>query len=166
MIHPVMAHFAVVLPIVSLVFIVLYAIKPSEIMSKISSRVLAFAAIFMVLAWYSGGVEGKEAYPLLTSEASKILIAHKTLGLYLAIALGITAIIKLIACRIKNFKMELLSLVLLIGVVGTTLYQGKMGGSLVYEHGANVTNHSDGLDAIEELKELEDDEEDEDEEED
>ncbi len=160
MIHPIMVHFAVVLPIVSLVFIVLYALKPSEIMSKISTRVLVFSALSMVAAWYSGGLEGKEVYPLLTSDATKILISHKTLGLYLAIALGVTAIIKLIGCKINNFKLEMLALVLLLGVVATTFYQGKMGGSLVYEHGAHVEKYSDGLDAIDELKELDDEDED------
>ena len=62
-------------------------------------------------------------------------------------------------------KAEIFANVLIAIIAGATLFQGKMGGELTYTHGANVEQHSDGMDCLEEAAEDEvEDEEDEDEE--
>ena len=61
---------------------------------------------------------------------------------------------------------KLLYIVIAILVIasGMTLYQGDMGGDLVYQYGAGVANHSDGMDCLDDPSMyLEEDEEDEEE---
>ena len=164
MLHPAVAHFAISLPIISLVLGIAYLIKPSELMSKISTRFMVFATIFLVVAFFTGKEDGGEAYALLTSAGKALLIQHKDLGLYLAIAMGVATLVKFYGCFKSNIKAEIFAIVLIAIIAGATLFQGKMGGELTYTHGANVELHSDGMDCLEEMAEEEaEDEEDEDE---
>lgn len=135
MIHPATAHFAIVLPVVALIFGLIYMYTKSEGMSKISSRVLLFAALAMIGVWYTGSQAGPEIFDYLSKDGKAVLIAHKELGEYLAIALGVIALMKIIGCRLKSFKLEALSILLLLVVTAATLYQGKLGGEITYNHG-------------------------------
>lgn len=135
MLHPATAHFAIVLPIVALVFGLIYLFTKSEGMSKISSRLFLFAALAMIGVWYTGSQAGPEIYDYLSKAGKTTLMDHKELGEYLAIAMGIIALIKIIGCKMKNFAIEMLAVVLLLVATGATLYQGKLGGEITYNHG-------------------------------
>ena len=148
MLHPAAAHFAVVLPILSLVLGLAYLIKPSELMSKISTRFMVFSTIFLVIAFFTGKSDGGEAYVLLTNEGQALLLKHKDFGLYLMIAMGIATIVKFFGCFKNVVKAEVFAILLVAIIAGATLYQGKMGGELTYTHGANVAQHSDGMDCL------------------
>lgn len=168
MLHPAIAHFAISLPIISLILGIAYLIKPSELMSKISSRFLLFAAIFVVIAYFTGRDDAQEVFSDLSAEGKALLGQHAKLGLYLAIGMGITAVIKMYGCIKNMFKVELIAIVLLLLISGATLYQGKMGGQLTFEYGAHVKAAQDLGKQVkmmkEELSMCEDDDEDEDEE--
>jgi uncharacterized membrane protein len=161
MIHPAVAHFAISLPVISLVLGLLYIIKPSEIMSKISTRFLVFAAILVVVAYFTGKEDGGEVFKFLTSDGKTALGAHAKLGLNLAIAMSVLAVIKMFACFKKMFKVELLVVALLAVVTFGILTQGKMGGEITYTYGAHVLDHAKGQACIAEAAEMEDDEDDE-----
>ena len=161
MLHPASAHFAVVLPVLALILGIAYLIKPSELMSKISTRFMVFASIFLIIAFFTGKEDGGEAYILLTKAGQALLLKHKDLGLYLAISMFIAAAIKFYGCYKENLKAEIFA-ILFVGIIAAgTLYQGKIGGELTYEHGANVENHSDGIDCLTEKAEFDEDEEEE-----
>lgn len=149
MLHPAAAHFAIVLPIVASVFGLIYLFTRSEGMSKISSRVLVFAALGVIAAWYTGSEAGPDVYPLLSDEGQHELLEHKAMGLYLAIAMGVIALIKFAGCKLNKFAIEAVAIVLLLGATVMTLSQGKDGGELTYEYGAGVEKHADGLDCLE-----------------
>jgi len=157
MLHPAAAHFSVVLPIVSLVLGLVYLYRPSELMSKISSRFMIFAAIFIVVAFFTGKHDGGEVYILLSGEGKQLLLQHKQLGLYLAIGMGIAAVVKFFGCYRQMFKAEIFAIVLVAVVSAGVLYQGKMGGELTYKYGAHVKDYSDGMDCL--ADEEEDDDE-------
>lgn len=165
MLHPASTHFAVVLPIISLVLGMLYLFRPSELMSKISTRFMLFAAIFIVVAFFTGKADGSEVYPLISGDAKKLLIEHKQFGLYLAIAMGIATLIKLFGCIKKVYKAEIFAIILVAIVAGGVPYQGKMGGELTYKYGANVEKYSDGMDCLADPEDFLDEDEDEDEDE-
>jgi uncharacterized membrane protein len=148
MLHPAVAHFAVSLPIISLLLGIAYLVKPSELMSKISTRFMVFAAIFLIAAFFTGKHDGGEAYMLLPELGQELLKEHKEFGLYLTIAMGIAALVKLFGCFTKRIKAEIFSIILLAMVAGGVLYQGKMGGELTFTYGANVEQHSDGMDCL------------------
>lgn len=154
MLHPPVVHFAIVLPIIALIIGIRYLSKPSSEMSKVSSGYFLFAALFMIAAFFTGKHDGAEAYPLLNSDGVEDLMEHKALGMYLAIGMAITALLKIFGTIRENKKLEIVSVILLAMITATTLYQGKLGGELTFEHGANVLNHSDGMDCLDDPEEF------------
>mgnify|MGYP006921590396 FL=1 len=146
MLHPAAAHFAIALPIISLILGIIYLIRPSEVMSKVSSRFLIMAAVFMVIAYFTGKNDAKVALETLDAldyaKAPALLGEHAKMGMYLAISLSVVALINMFGCYKKIFKLELLAVALVAAISATTFYQGKMGGELTYQHGLNVANHA------------------------
>ncbi len=135
MLHPPVVHFAMVLPLVALVFGLIYLVKRDEAMSKLSSRMTVVAAIAMGIAWYTGSQAGPEVYDYLSEAGQEELMEHKTLGLYLAIAMGVIALLKFAGCQLKSFMLEALAVLLLLGATAVTFIQGKDGGEIVYNYG-------------------------------
>ena len=135
MLHPATAHFAMVLPLVATVFGIVYLITKTEGMSKISARVTLFSALAMIGVWYTGSQAGPLIYDYLSEAGQATLVQHKNLGLYLAIALSAIAILQLIACKLNKHIIQVIAIVALVIVSATTMFQGKLGGELVYNHG-------------------------------
>lgn len=135
MIHPATAHFAMALPVVASVFGLAYLYSKTEIMAKISTRTTVAAALAMIAAWYTGSQAGPEIYDYLSEAGKHELVEHKNLGLYLAIAMGVIALIQMAGCKMKKFGLQALAIVLLLGATATTFLQGKHGGELVYNYG-------------------------------
>ncbi len=135
MIHPATVHFAMILPVVASVFGVIYMVTKSESMSKISSRATLFAALAMIAAWYTGNQAGPQIIDYLSEAGKHELLEHKELGLYLAIALSVIAVLKIIGCKMKSYALEVLAIILLLGATATTFLQGKHGGEIVYNYG-------------------------------
>jgi len=160
MLHPASAHFGVVLPIISLVIGMAYLIKPSDLMSKISTRFMVFATIFMIVAFFTVKNDASEVYPFLSNEGQALLVSHKGFGLYLVIAMAVATVIKFFGCFKNIIKAEIFAIILVAIVAGGVLYQGKMGGELVYTHGAHVEKHSDGIDCLADPEMFMEDEED------
>ncbi|MDA7817842.1 hypothetical protein N9A28_06595 [Sulfurimonas sp.] len=161
MIHPAVAHFAISLPLISLVLGLIYLYKPTEFMSKVSTRFLAFAAIFIVGAFFTGKEDGMEVYKFLSGDGKSLLLQHKEYGLYLVISLPVIALIKIFGCKKEMFKVEVVAVVLLALVSAGIVYQGKIGGELTYTYGAHVKDHSEGRACL--AENAMDDEDDEDE---
>jgi len=153
MLHPATVHFAIVLPVVASAFGVAYLISRKEIMSKIAARTTLLAALAMIGVWYTGSQAGPLIYDYLSQAGKHELLEHKQLGLYLAIAMSIIALLQIVGCRLKKFALEALAIVLLIGAMFTTFLQGKDGGEIVYDHGkpfqmqqlTNYLNNDDDL---------------------
>jgi len=159
MLHPAAAHFAISLPIISLVLGLLYLFKPSEMMSKISTRFLVFAAIFVVVAYFTGKNDAKEVFEFLSSDAKGVLVEHAKLGQYLAITMVAVALIKMFGCFKKMFKIELFAVILLAVLSAGILSQGKMGGELTFKYGAHVEKFADGQACLLEASEMDDEDE-------
>jgi len=135
MLHPATVHFAIVLPLVASAFGVIYLFSRSESMSKMSSRLTLIAALAMIGVWYTGSQAGPQIYNYLSEAGKHELLEHKALGLYLAIAMSVIALLKIVGCKTKNFILELIAIVLLLGATATTFLQGKDGGEIVYKYG-------------------------------
>ena len=162
MLHPATVHFAMVLPVVASVFGIIYLIKRDELMSKISSRTTLVAALAMIGVWYTGDQAGPEIYDYLSKAGKHELMEHKALGFYLAIAMGVIAVLKIAGCLMKKFIIEAIAIVLLLIATAVTFAQGKDGGEIVYNHGMPFKSYmiEDSLkDAYNEAEEAEEDEE-------
>lgn len=135
MLHPISVHFAIVLPLVASVFGLIYLIVKTESASKLYARATLVAAIAMIAAWYTGSQAGPEIYNYLSEPGQATLLAHKALGLKLAIAMGIIAVVVIISCKLNKYIIQVATVIALLTLNAATFYQGKMGGELVYEHG-------------------------------
>jgi uncharacterized membrane protein len=139
--HPAIVHFAVVLPILTLVFEALFLYSKNETYSKVAFVLAIFSAIFVIAAWYSGGIlqqTSENIYPLLNDEGKEELKEHAKLGFILAIVMSALAILKIIAYKLQKQILEIVFLVAMVALVATTLKQGKDGGELVYEFSAGI----------------------------
>ncbi len=153
--HPPLVHFAIVLPLVALFFQITYSVSNNYIYSQWSARILVVAALMMIAAWYTGGQQGADVYPLLSEEGQETLKQHKNIGLYLMIATVVLAIVKFVACKARNVVLETVVLIGLLGISSALAYQGLIGGDVVYKYGGGVENHSDGMDCLAEQAEME-----------
>ncbi len=154
MLHPPVTHFAIVLPIISLVLGLAYLYKSSELMSKISTRFMAITTIFIIIAFFTGKEDASDVYVFLSGDGQTLLKEHKNIALYLMIGMIVVTIIKLYGCYKKIIKLEVIAIVLLALIAGGILYQGKMGGELTYTYGANVQDHSDGMECLDDPEEF------------
>ncbi len=158
LLHPAVDHFAIALPVIILLleFYNLFARRKS--IGAFSFILLLLTVVIFALAYLTGSVDGKEAYMLLSPEGQTELKAHKLLGIYLLFGSVIVLFFKLLAMTGKSF-LKFLFFVVLIGMILVTFKQGKEGGELVYEYGANVervkTLDDELFDAKEALEEME-----------
>jgi len=157
LLHPAIVHFVIVLPIIILLleFYNLFARKKT--VGGFSFILIILTVVAFAGAYFTGLVDGKEAGSLLSAEGKKELLSHKLLGTYLLIGSAVLLFFKLLSLTGKKL-FKFLFFFVLIGFIVATLKQGKEGGELVYEHGANVEKvkslDDDLLDANEELKEI------------
>jgi len=135
MLHPISVHFAIVLPLVASVFGLIYLVVKTESASKLYARATLVAALAMIAAWYTGSQAGPEIYNYLSEPGQATLLAHKALGLKLAIAMSIIAVVVIISCKLNKYAIQVATVIALLVLNAATFYQGKMGGELVYEHG-------------------------------
>lgn len=135
MLHPATVHFAIALPLVASVLGAIYFAKRSDGMAKLSSFAIVVTAIAIGVAWYTGNQAGPKIFEFLSTEGKHELLEHKQLGLYLAIAMAIIAVVKVIGCQMKKFALEALAIVATFAIAGGVLIQGKHGGEIVYDNG-------------------------------
>jgi uncharacterized membrane protein len=124
-----------VLPVVATVFSLIYLVNKNEIFSKIAARTTLIAALAMIGVWYTGSQAGPQIYDYLSEAGQATLVQHKNLGLYLAIAMGVIALLQIIGCKLRKHILQVIATLSLLVATGTTLLQGKMGGELVYNFG-------------------------------
>ncbi len=102
----------------------------------------------MVAAWYTGGVQGQDVYPLLSEEGQALLKQHKQLGFYLMVLTIVLAVAKYIACKARNVILETIVLIGLLASSSLVAYQGFIGGDVVYKHGGGIEKYADGMECL------------------
>ena len=156
--HPPIDHFLIALPVIILLLELINLIVKKRAIGVTSFFLLLLTVVAAVAAYFTGSVDGKEAFPLLSEAAQGELKEHKLLGTYLMFASVIVLVFKLFSSMIQRGLMKALYLLVLILFVAGILKQGKDGGELVYEYGVNVQKvqelDSDLDDLKEELEDL------------
>jgi len=162
LLHPAVDHFAIALPVVIILLEFYSLFARRKTVGGFSFILIVLAVVVFTAAYFTGLVDGKEAYSLLSPEGKEALKAHKLLGIYLLFGSAVLLFFKLLAMTGKGF-FKFLFFVVLIGFIAVTLKQGKEGGELVYGHGANVERvkilDDELFDVKEELEELEEESE-------
>lgn len=138
LLHPPVDHIAIALPIIILLIEVVNLFAKKRAISVLSLFLILLAVVASVAAYVTGGVDGKEAYPLLSEAGQAELKEHKLLGTYLMLASGVVLLFKLLSMISAKGILKAFYLLVLAVFVAGMLKQGKDGGELVYEFGANV----------------------------
>jgi uncharacterized membrane protein len=162
--HPAVVHFAIVLPIVVLVFELTYRITRNEAYNKLSISFMAVTVLALVGAMVTGGQSGPEVYPYLIPDGQAELREHKQLGQILAAASALLFLIKLGTLKANRGLYEFLFIIGLLAFVATNLQQGKDGGELTYEYGAGVMHDKAKCTQYFDCEDFDEDDEDEDDE--
>lgn len=144
--HPVAAHFSVVLPLVALTFQALYMMKSNESYNKASLVIIVFSSIFITTAYFTGSSDGKnvvgDIFSTFYPAGLEDLKEHAALGLYLTLLVGVLALIKVANFfLVKRKTLEILITIMLVIASVLVIEQASEGGEIVYEHGALFEAH-------------------------
>ncbi|TET87697.1 MAG: DUF2231 domain-containing protein [Sulfurovum sp.] len=157
--HPPVDHFIIALPVIVLLLEVVNLIVKKRAVGAVSFFLLVLTVVAAAAAYFTGSIDGKEAFPLLGEAAQGELKEHKILGTYLMLVSVVVLVFKILSAMISRGLMKALYLFILILFVAGILKQGKEGGELVYKYGVNVEKvqelDSELFDVKEELEELE-----------
>ncbi len=137
LLHPPLVHFAIVLPVVILLLEFVNLFMKKRAVTVISLSLLILWVIVLFGAFFTGKVDGSEAFDAMSPDARELLKEHKLFGTYLALGSLILIVLKFLNLT-KNATLKVLYMLVLAGFVFATLHQGKEGGELVFEHGTNV----------------------------
>jgi uncharacterized membrane protein len=156
--HPPVAHFIIALPLIILLLEIVNLIVKKRAIGVTSFFLLILTVVAAIAAYYTGSTDGKEAFDALTQAGQAELKAHKLMGTYLMLASVVVLIFKLLSAMISRGLIKALYLLILILFVAGILKQGRDGGELVYQYGANVERvanmDSEIFDLKEELDEM------------
>jgi len=158
LLHPPIDHFVIAIPVIVLLVEIINLFAKKRAIGVITFFLLVVGMLAAFAAYYTGTIDGKEAFDGLTQAGQTELKAHKLLGTYLMLASVVVVLFKLLSATIKKGLMKGLYLLVLVVFVAGIFKQGHDGGELVYEYGANVERvadlDSDLFDAKEELDDL------------
>ena len=138
LLHPPIVHFVIVIPVIILLMEILNIIFNRKTLSGFVFIFLVVLCLAVLAAYAAGSVDGKAAFDVLSSAGQEELKEHKALGSFIVIGAFAVLIFKFIAMISSHPLVRAVYILVLILFVGATLKQGKDGGELVYEYGANV----------------------------
>ena len=138
LLHPPVDHFIIALPIVVLLLEIINLFAKKRAIGVVSFFLIILTVVAAVAAYFTGSVDGKEAWDLLSQAGQAELKEHKLLGTYLMLASAVVLLFKLLSAMIQRGMMKALFLLILVLFVAGILKQGKEGGDLVYKYGANI----------------------------
>jgi len=133
LLHPAIVHFAIAIPIVVILLEFINLFFKKRALSVFSLFLIFILAIVMVGAYFTGGVDGKETFSMLSEAGKSDLKAHKLLGTYLAYGSVVLLVLKLLFMALSNTIARIFFVLIIIGFTAVTLKQGHEGGELVYK---------------------------------
>jgi len=141
--HPPFVHFVVALPVIALFSQLTYFITKDKAYSKAAFRIVGFSLLASFLAVISGIDDAQKIIEnqYIVQEGINLLNNHKIFGFVVVATLIATSIVKWFAITKDSSFYENVSLVLIIGLLIVSLYQGRSGGTLVYQYSAGVDNN-------------------------
>ena len=153
LIHPAIVHFAISLPIILLLIEFINLIMKRKALSVTTVTLIILIGLVFLGAFLTGRADGSEAFALLSPDAQKELKFHKLLGIYLVYSTAVVLLFKIVSMTVKKIWAKILYFLILIAFIALTLFQGKEGGELVYQHGVNVKAVQTLEDKIEQMQE-------------
>ncbi|MBN2768062.1 MAG: hypothetical protein JXQ68_03095 [Campylobacterales bacterium] len=138
LLHPPIVHFIVAIPVIVLLVEIINIIFNRRTLSGFAFSFLLALCFLVLVAYAAGSVDGKAAFDALSDAGQEELKAHKALGAMIVIGAFVVLLFKFIAMLSSHPLVRATYILVLALFVGAILKQGKDGGELIYEHGANV----------------------------
>ncbi len=137
-IHPPVVHFAIALPVFTLILELFYILR-KKATDGVEFLSILLSSISVISASVTGYIvhESIETLPI-SSEALEVLHNHETLGIILAIIFAVILLLRILYLITPKGVFRTLYLILLFVGVVLLLLQGNLGGILVYDYGVGV----------------------------
>ena len=138
--HPVADHFSIALLVVAVLVDVAALIFSQRLWLRYMALTLMIIGAGAAAASYgTGDMEGDRIWDLVSGPAKDVLKQHAQLGYYLMIAFAVLALWRILI-QALNFMDRTRQIYLAFAVlaVGVLLYQGHLGGQLVYTYGVGT----------------------------
>lgn len=132
--HPPIVHFAIALTITGVIFEILGFISNRVSLKHAGFWTFLFGVIAVWGAMLTGHIAEESIENFLTEDAKKILETHEELGNVLPFIFTILGGLRLYLWFKENKKLYYLFLIVGLISIGLVGFQGKLGGTLVYEH--------------------------------
>jgi len=138
--HPPFVHFVVALPLVALFSQFTYMVTKDMAYSKAALRIIAFSLLLSLFAVLSGISDADKIIKshMIIQDGIVVLKNHKIFGFVVVAMLFVTTLVKWFAVSRDSIKLENLAIVLIIITLMGSLYQGKSGGSIVYQYTGGI----------------------------
>jgi uncharacterized membrane protein len=138
--HPVADHFSIALLVVAVAVDVVALIFSERLWLRYMGLTLMILGAAAAAASYgTGDLEGDRIWKLVSGPAKDVLSRHAKLGYYLMFTFAILALWRILveALGFMNSTRQIY-LALAVVAVGVLLYQGSLGGKLVYTYGVGT----------------------------
>jgi len=138
--HPVVDHFTVSLIVVAIVIDLVASLAPSRPwLRSMAVTLMVLGAVAAAASKFTGGWEAHRVWDNLTGPAKELLKKHAELGDILPWVFGGLAVWRL-GIQFIGFFARTRVIYLLVAIVagGAILYQGDLGGDLVYDYGVGT----------------------------
>jgi len=145
--HPVADHFSIALLVVAVLIDVAALIFSQRLWLRYMALTLMVIGAGAAGASYAtGDIEGDRVWDLVNGPAKDVLKQHAQLGYYLMIAFGALALWRILLQALGFMeRTRQIYLALALVAVGVLLYQGHLGGQLVYTYGVGTGAMAPGV---------------------
>ncbi|HIP46939.1 MAG TPA: hypothetical protein EYG95_05215 [Campylobacterales bacterium] len=153
--HPAVVHFALVLPVLALLFHLMALTTKNDTYRRASNYLFFLGVIAVLVTSLTGRLAGPDVAPLLSGEGRELFDEHMKLGYILATFYILLLVLKIISIVVKKGFFRVLMALLMIAGVSGLFIQAQHGGELVYKYAAGVEIPDDDFDDDEEDEEEE-----------
>ena len=153
LLHPPVVHFVIALPVVIILLEIINLGFKQRSLSLFSLFLILLLGVATTAAYFTGSVDGKEAFMFLSDDGKAELKEHKLLGAYLVYGSWALVVLKLLFMAISRVVAKLFFVLILLGFMALIMIQGKDGGKITYQYGANNQALSEMSDEKDELQE-------------
>ncbi len=132
MLHPLLVHFLVAIPIVVLLLEIINLFGKSKLLGGVNFFFLFLTSILLYAAYITGNVDAKSAD---IQGAKDLLAMHKEIGIYLLYGSFVVLLFKLISMLVQKGQIRFFYLLLLVVFDVILLNNTQKGTALVYKYG-------------------------------
>jgi uncharacterized membrane protein len=138
--HPVVDHFSIALLVVAVlidIVALIFSQRPS--LRHTALTLMIIGALAAAGSYATGDVEGDRVWDLVTGKAHDVLKLHAQIGYYLMIVFAVLALWRILieAFGFMRGTRQIYLALAVVAVIGL-IYQGSLGGELVYTWGVGT----------------------------